>query len=288
MAYLDHICACNNFNQRDYNPFIIGRDRFGWISPEFAAQLATWPDVFNLSSEHITLSRSFKDFDSRSEAVLPPLAELLKTNYVEAWRGEFYPVTSDWHTPAVMQIERAACPYFGIRAYGVHLNGFVRKHDGIHMWIAKRDSNKQTYPGLLDNLVAGGQPIGLGLKENLMKECNEEAGLPFGLAAKSVPTSFISYTHTMPVMPTGGVKPDQIFCFDIELPNDFQPHPVDGEVEAFYLWPIEQVAKTVRETDDFKFNCNLVIIDFLIRHGIITPDNETSFAAIAQGLRNDI
>ena len=156
------------------------------------------------------------------------------------------------------------------------------------MWIAKRDSNKQTYPGLLDNMVAGGQPIGLGLKENLMKECNEEAGLPLGLAAKSVPTSFISYTHIMPIMPTGGVKPDQIFCFDIELPHDFQPHPVDGEVEAFYLWPIEQIAETVRESDDFKFNCNLVIIDFLIRHGIITPDNEKSFAAIAQGLRNKI
>lgn len=31
--------------------------------------------------------------------------------------------------------------------------------------------------------------------------------------------------------------------------------------------PISEVARLVRETTDFKTNCNLVIIDFLIRHG---------------------
>jgi len=31
------------------------------------------------------------------------------------------------------------------------------------------------------------------------------------------------------------------------------------------------VIETVRDTDDFKFNCALVVIDFLIRHGFIGP-----------------
>ena len=288
MTFLDHIHACNNFNSNSYIPFLVENQRYGWVSADFAQKLSAWPELFMISTEHIRLEKSLKTFDSRSQALLDPLNELLRENYVEAWRNEYYPVTLDWHTPAVMKIERAACPYFGIRAYGVHLNGFVRKRDGIHMWVAKRDRNKQTYPGLLDNMVAGGQPIGLGLKENLIKECGEEAGLPVKISSQATSTSFISYTHLMPHMPEGGVKPDQIFCFDIELPHDFDPKPIDGEVESFHLWPIEKVAETVRTTNKFKFNCNLVIIDFLIRHGVITPDEEPDFIAIVQGLRSGI
>src|SRR3546814_15669982 len=86
-----------------------------------------------------------------------------------------------------MRIERAACPVLGIRAWGVHMNGYVRRADGLHLWVARRARDKPTYPGMLDNTVAGGQPIGLGLKENLIKECAEEAGIPAALAARAVP-----------------------------------------------------------------------------------------------------
>ena len=38
-------------------------------------------------------------------------------------------------------------------------------------------------------------------------------------------------------------------------------------------------------TDDFKFNCNLVLIDFFIRHGMLDPDH-ADYVAIAKGLRS--
>ncbi len=38
------------------------------------------------------------------------------------------------------------------------------------------------------------------------------------------------------------------------------------------LWPVQRVAETVLTTTKFKQNCNLVIIDFLIRHGFIAPE----------------
>lgn len=284
MTYLDHIRACNNFDPAAYLPFVIDGKRVGWIGAAFAARLDAWPEIFVRSAESITLAENLTDFDSRSEAVLAPLQDLLKDNYIEAWRDEFYPVTADWHEPPAMRLERAACPYFGVRAYGVHMNGFVRKRDGIHMWVARRDRTKKTYPGLLDNMVAGGQPIGLGLLENLIKEAEEEAGIPADIAGQARPVGLISYTHLMPEMPKGGVKPDQMYCFDLELPESFVPQPIDGEVESFDLWPIEQVATIVRDSFEFKFNCNLVIIDFLIRHGVIDPDTESDYAALAQGL----
>jgi len=62
------------------------------------------------------------------------------------------------------------------------------------------------------------------------------------------------------------------------------PRNTDGEIVEFYLWPIDKVAEIVRETTEFKFNCNLVIIDFLIRHGFILPE-EPDYLEILAGLR---
>lgn len=97
------------------------------------------------------------------------------------------------------------------QAYGVHVNGYVEVDGEKHLWVAKRSATKQTFPGMLDHLVAGGQvsscsPLslliylllkametnvfdggqseGIGCKANVIKECDEEAGIPADLAAK--------------------------------------------------------------------------------------------------------
>ena len=51
--------------------------------------------------------------------------------------------------------------------------------------------------------------------------------------------------------------------------RNFSPQAADGEVEAFELWPIARVMQTVRDTDEFKFNVNLVLIDLFRRQGLI-------------------
>ena len=42
----------------------------------------------------------------------------------------------------------------------------------------------------------------------------------------------------------------------------------DGEVDEFMLRDIEEVAELVRDTTQFKPNCALVIIDFLVRESV--------------------
>jgi hypothetical protein len=214
------------------------------------------------------------------ERVVRALAE---EGLVKGLRSENYAVTRSFAEPPFLQIERAAVPLFGIRAFGVHMNGYVRADDGIHMWIGRRARGKQTYPGMLDNLVAGGQPIGIGLRDNLIKECGEEAAIPREIAERAVAVGAITYCTEAP----DGLKPDVQFCYDLELPPDFKPRNTDGEIDDFYLWPIAKVADIVSETQEFKFNCNLVIIDFLVRHGLIPPDHP-DYVAICQGLRRVI
>ena len=57
------------------------------------------------------------------------------------------------------------------------------------------------------------------------------------------------------------------------------PQAADGEVEAFELWPIARVLETVRDTDDFKFNVNLVLIDLFIRLGLIAEPEASALRA---------
>ena len=54
-------------------------------------------------------------------------------------------------------MERAAAVYLGIKAYGVHINGFTQTQQGEEMWVATRSLKKPTWPGKLDHMVAGGQ-----------------------------------------------------------------------------------------------------------------------------------
>ena len=133
---------------------------------------------------------------------------------------------------------------------------------------------------MLDNFVAGGQPVGIGLMDNVVKEAGEEAGVPPELARHARPVGAITYCQETTI----GLKPGVMFCYDLELPADFVPHNTDGELEDFYLWPVEKVMEVVADKSDFKFNCNLVCIDFFVRHGLLDP-TRPDYVDIVRGLR---
>ncbi len=281
MAFLDHIRHANNWNRGDFTPFAVAGHFVGHIRHDRIERLRAFPDTIAMGPEHLSLAPCLEGFESRSTAMDGLLEALRAEGEFPGWRGEYYPVMRGWDDDPLLQVERATCPWLGVRSWGVHVNGFVRKSDGIHMWVARRARDKPTYPGMLDNMVAGGQPIGVGLMENVVKEGAEEADIPAELAARARPVGSIAYCHQF----EDGLKPDRQFCYDLELPADFVPRNTDGEVESFELWPIGRVIETVHETFEFKFNCNLVIIDFLIRHGLIDADSEPDYAALCVALR---
>ena len=80
-----------------------------------------------------------------------------KQGQMNGWRSELYPVVTAFDQAPLCLIERAAAPYFGIKAYGVHVNGFTLAPAGMHVWVARRSLTKPTWPGKLDHIVAGGQ-----------------------------------------------------------------------------------------------------------------------------------
>ncbi len=270
MGFMKHIRACNKHNPADFVPFLVEGKTIGKMRPVFAQTLGRWPDVFGVSNSRVELVVESVDLQERSNAVAAVIEQLVAEGVLDHLHGELYSVFDDSRDNPLLLLDRAMAPYFGIRSLGQHINGFVRTDDGLKLWIGRRAKDRINYPGKLDNLVAGGLPHGLGFEENLAKECWEEAAISAETAAEIIPVGAVSYN----VDTAKGFNPFTLFCYDLELPADFQPRCTDGEVECFYLWPVEKVMEIVKTGEEFKLNCNLVIIDFLIRHGLIGPEDD--------------
>lgn len=269
MSFLDRIKQCKAPDLSAYLPFDVDGAVVGYVKPDFAGVLKDYPDTFVIGDKSLTLNVRLSGPDNRTEAVGEALEDLMQRGDLPGWRGETYKVATSFSAPTLFDIERAAVAPFGIIGYGVHLNGVVLTDDGLSMWIARRSLSKPTGPGKLDQIVAGGQPGGISLKDNLIKECGEEAAIPPHIAATSMPVGAISYVTERPE----GLRRDVLFNYDLALPADFRPDNADGEVEDFHLMELDAVAARVSEGEDFKFNCALVVIDFLIRHGYIEADH---------------
>jgi hypothetical protein len=248
--------ACNNAGLPGARiPFLINQHVVGWVPARIASALEGLPAI-RRSADRVTLT---------DPAALPGIAHTLSERGLFRWRGEAFDVRATPDGPALAQIDRGAIPSFGIQAAGVHVNGLVHRADGLHMWIARRAMDKLLDPGKLDHIVAGGVSAGLGPMETLVKEAAEEAAIPPELAVKAVKVGEIGYAMERPE----GLRRDCLYCYDLMLPEAFVPQAIDGEVEAFELWPIDRAVEAVRDTDDFKFNVNLVLIDLFIRRGLI-------------------
>ena len=265
-----HIRACNSAvlpGRR--RPLRLGPARIGWLLPEVADRLLA------LGADKAGDAVVFVDADALARA-----AAALAEAGTYRWRGEAFDVRATPDGPALGHLDRNALPSLGVLAWGVHVNGLVHRADGIHLWIARRAANKLLDPSKLDHLVAGGVSAGMTVEETLAKEADEEAGLPRALALQARRVATLAYT-----MDRGeGLRRDVIACYDLHLPESFEPRAMDGEVEAFELWPLDSVLDRVRRTDDFKFNVNLVLIDLFLRARIVPSAEAAALRAALDAL----
>lgn len=279
MSYLRHILQCNQYQEDTFLPFFIGTVCYGLTHRDHVTHLRKWPAIFTVSDQGLYLDPKLDTPDKRTSAVEPIMRKLYETGVIDSWVGEQYSISDEFNGPSLMLLERAAVAFVGVQGYGIHLNGLVRKEEGIFVWVAVRAKSKPFWPGQLDQMVAGGQPEGMGLMDNLVKEASEEAAISEEVARQAKLVGEIRYcsqTHR-------GLNNDGIFAYDLWLDESFIPHNTDGEVESFQLMPIEEVARITETTDEFKDNCNLVNIDLLLRFGLI-DESHSEYAEIISSL----
>ncbi len=279
MSLLDRIRYCQRRDAARFRRFLVAGLPAGWVAHALADRLRGFPNVFAVTDDAVRVADALDSFDSRSRAVGDAVLRLREEGWFPGWRNEDFAVAPSFHALPLMQIERGAARAFGIRCYCVQLNGIVVQDDARHTWIARRSLTKPVGPGKLDQIVGGGVPVGVGLRDNLIKECAEEASIPAALARQARPVGAVSYLRQ-----DGDICDDEVlFNYDLILPPDFTPTNADGEVAGFELWPLARVKAVLSGSDDFLFDAALSLIDFLVRHGVVGP-SDPHYIDIVEGL----
>jgi hypothetical protein len=287
MSLLRHIALCNTYAAARFLPLRRGTVPIGRVRRDNVERLRRFPKVFAITDEGIDLIAD-GGFAELSRAVDEVVEAIIADGLIPKWRDEFFTVAPRWGGAPLFKVDRGALAFFGVRAYGVHLNGFrgdpaTAAPGGPLLWIGRRALDKRVAPGKLDNLVAGGIGHGHGVRETLAKEAGEEADIPPELIARARPAGIITYKMAM----GPGMRDDVLFLYDLEVPGDFIPRNTDGELVDFSLMPAAEVIERVRRTDDFKFNVNLVLIDFALRHGLIAVE-DPDYLALVTGLHRPL
>jgi 8-oxo-dGTP pyrophosphatase MutT (NUDIX family) len=249
-------------------PLRAAERRFGWVTPEFAQVLARFPDVFACEPERVALVEALGTAEARTSAVADVLRVLRAEGLVAGWRDEQYEVYAEASGEPLFRIERAAVKRFGVRGRAAHLNGIVQTGRGLAMWIARRAHDKATDPGKLDNLVGGGIAAGHDAWQTLIKECREEAGLPFFVAEGARLRGTLAFDYLVP----DGLDSNEVEVFDLLLPSGFAPRNQDGEVAGFELLGFDEVRERLAMPSLFTVAAALVAWNCLQRwEGVGTP-----------------
>lgn len=284
----------------------------GYLLPSVALTLFNLSD-WNVDSDAVPRTVTLvtgNDVAERTLALAKTTAAMRATGHwkvLDKWRGELYAVFGPGGVE-VFRIERSASPLFGVVTYGVHLTaytyttststsmtsstGSAPDEKQMKIWVPRRSKTKQTYPGMLDNTVAGGITAGEAPFESVVREAMEEASLPEDVVRKRAKAvGCVTYFHIRDSRAggeTGLLQPECQYVYDLDLTTDsggdeIMCKPNDDEVEAFEVLSVEEVLQALGK-EEFKPNCAVVMIDFLVRHGIITREKERDYIEICSRL----
>ncbi|KAI5918619.1 NUDIX hydrolase domain-like protein [Camillea tinctor] len=192
-----------------------------------------------------------------------------------------------------VRVLRASVALFGIASRGSHMTVYTRSPstDELQIWVPRRAAHMRTWPGQLDTSVAGGIAAHESPFACIVHEADEEASLPRALVQRDAravgAVTYVCASGAGSGGEHGLVVPDVLYCYDLEVAADVVLKPRDGEVQEFNLWSVAQVREALLR-GEFKTNCASVMIDFFIRHGIVTPENEPDYLEILTRLHRPL
>ncbi len=267
---------------RAFRPLRVDGAVAGWLTPERAARVLGFGDVFRASGDGLEFVPALAAADARSRALARVTATLAAEGALTKWRDERYAVAADLGAAPWFVLERAAARYFGVRTFAAHANGLVRAGGDTTMWLARRSPAKAIDPGMLDNLVGGGIAAGTTAEGTFVKEAWEEAGIPAEIAAGAARAASLSICREQP----DGLQWETIFAFDAWLPAAFVPANQDGEVVEHRRVALAEVARLIAVEDGpdaVTADASLVALDCLLRLGVGPADAERRHALESLG-----
>lgn len=232
-------------------------------------------------SVHIDLPRvdSQEHYSPACTAIFTELVQrTIHENLFPSLHGEHSEPFAIMGAKHPVSIERYAASLFGVVHRGAHMTAYTKSADGLRIWVPKRSASLKAWPGALDSTVAGGVRAGESPFECIVHEASEEASLPEDLIRKhTISSGMLSYmSQPKQGLAAGLVVPVVLYTYDLRVNNDVVPAPNDEEVEGFNLYRVDEVKDAILQRK-FKANSAMVMIDFFIRHGVITPETEADY-----------
>lgn len=264
----------------------------GYI-PSWVVAKMPWTSKFHIDHDVKTVSIPYlpgKDAETTAISEQLEVARAADSFLIlRKWRDEHYRLLG---ISRDVRMARAGVALFGVHTVGVHILGYCRTPSGeMKLWIPRRAATKHTYPGMLDNTVGGAMTADEDQFSCMLREAAEEASIPESTArALAKPVGAISYFYVRDVRAgdeVGLLQPATHYLYDMELPEDMEPQPADGEVEEFYLWSVGQTTAALKE-GRFKPNSAVAWIDFLVRHGFVNAGNEMDYLELVARIHRRI
>ncbi|OAA77984.1 NUDIX hydrolase domain protein [Akanthomyces lecanii RCEF 1005] len=183
---------------------------------------------------------------------------------------------------------------------GVHLNVYTVIGQQRHMWVSQRSMNS-TYPGMLDQTVAGGMDYTDDYNPwaTLEHEASEEAKLVLDKATekmtyKGVEVGLVRGPFRMTLYDKkdknaggneGTLEPSVCFVFDMEVPADFVMVP--GEDQSFQLKSMKEVVDQLG-AGQWKPNSGLATLESLLRNSYIVDGGDGMMVELQKKLQREL
>lgn len=234
-----------------------------------------------------------QDVEQFSKALKPWLIRL------NGGKSSFHAVLTPRQDIHGVAMPSAARGIFGIMTAGVHLNAYTSIKDGDkvdRIWVARR-SQFATYPGLLDQIVAGGMDPtdGVDPANTLRHEAEEEARWRRKGDDEKLFQSNLSDAWSRDLIgevqdagriyfclrkdasagarEENHIEPGVRFCFDLKIKESVEPvaNSAEAAIGRFLSLSVGEVVASL-EARQWKPNSGLVMLDFLLRKGLVDDE----------------
>lgn len=161
-----------------YTPLFCCGHQIGLLRPDVKDYIVqNYSHNFKFNGNVVEINPDLNTVEKRTSAIDTMLREMReKSNFLtlKGWREETYDIKTNFDDDTILfRMERSAtCEslfnitivnssdicfvsgLFGLRQYGVDINGYVNHPEkGLCLWMQRRSKTKQTWPGYLDNFV---------------------------------------------------------------------------------------------------------------------------------------
>ena len=246
-----------------------------------------WPDGWKVDHEKRTLTlmaTSFKQRTTVMEETLKLAAEKGSVEGLKRWANEAFPIYAG-NGEHLLDLDGVGVGFFGIVNYSVHMIGWVKGSSGeVKYWVPRRALTKMSFPGMLDNTVGGSLSSGERAVDCIVREAEEEISIdPAYTRANVRPCGTASYQMTQTDHGDVGCQLQVQYLYEMEFDQSIVPKIGDGEVSEIQLKTLDEVREALAK-GEFKLNCAMTWLSFLIRHGHLNAENEPDLNQICARL----